>query len=235
MNKLYPDAAAALDGLLKDDMLIASGGFGLSGIPERLLTAIRDSGVKGLTFASNNAGIDGEGIGMLLRTHQVKKMIASYVGENKEFERQFLSGELEVEFCPQGTLAERMRAGGAGIPGFYTKTGVGTQVAEGKESKDFDGEEYILERGIFADLAIVKAWKADETGNVVFRKTARNFNVPAATCGKVCVVEVEEIVPVGALDPDSIHLPGVYVQRMIVGAPYDKKIEFRTVRQREAA
>lgn len=235
MNKLYPDAAAALDGLLKDDMLIASGGFGLSGIPERLLTAIRDSGVKGLTFASNNAGIDGEGIGMLLRTHQVKKMIASYVGENKEFERQFLSGELEVEFCPQGTLAERMRAGGAGIPGFYTKTGVGTQVAEGKESKDFDGEEYILERGIFADLAIVKAWKADETGNVVFRKTARNFNVPAATCGKVCVVEVEEIVPAGALDPDSIHLPGVYVQRMIVGAPYDKKIEFRTVRQREAA
>ena len=235
MNKLYPDAAAALDGLLKDDMLIASGGFGLSGIPERLLTAIRDSGVKGLTFASNNAGIDGEGIGMLLRTHQVKKMIASYVGENKEFERQFLSGELEVEFCPQGTLAERMRAGGAGIPGFYTKTGVGTQVAEGKETKDFDGEEYILERGIFADLAIVKAWKADETGNVVFRKTARNFNVPAATCGKVCVVEVEEIVPAGALDPDSIHLPGVYVQRMIVGAPYDKKIEFRTVRQREAA
>ena len=235
MNKLYPDAAAALDGLLKDDMLIASGGFGLSGIPERLLTAIRDSGVKGLTFASNNAGIDGEGIGMLLRTHQVKKMIASYVGENKEFERQFLSGELEVEFCPQGTLAERMRAGGAGIPGFYTKTGVGTQVAEGKESKDFDSEEYILERGIFADLAIVKAWKADETGNVVFRKTARNFNVPAATCGKVCVVEVEEIVPAGALDPDSIHLPGVYVQRMIVGAPYDKKIEFRTVRQRETA
>ena len=235
MNKLYPDAAAALDGLLKDDMLIASGGFGLSGIPERLLTAIRDSGVKGLTFASNNAGIDGEGIGMLLRTHQVKKMIASYVGENKEFERQFLSGELEVEFCPQGTLAERMRAGGAGIPGFYTKTGVGTQVAEGKESKDFDGEEYILERGIFADLAIVKAWKADETGNVVFRKTARNFNVPAATCGKVCVVEVEEIVPVGSLDPDSIHLPGVYVQRLIVGTPYDKKIEFRTVRQREAA
>ena len=235
MNKLYPDATAALDGLLKDDMLIASGGFGLSGIPERLLTAIRDSGVKGLTFASNNAGIDGEGIGMLLRTHQVKKMIASYVGENKEFERQFLSGELEVEFCPQGTLAERMRAGGAGIPGFYTKTGVGTQVAEGKESKDFDGEEYILERGIFADLAIVKAWKADETGNVVFRKTARNFNVPAATCGKVCVVEVEEIVPAGALDPDSIHLPGVYVQRMIVGAPYDKKIEFRTVRQRETA
>ena len=234
-GKLYPDAATALDGLLKDDLLIASGGFGLCGIPERLLTAIRDSGVKGLTFASNNAGIDNEGIGMLLRTQQVRKMISSYVGENKEFERQFLSGELEVEFCPQGTLAERMRAGGAGIPGFYTKTGVGTQVAEGKEHKDFDGETYILERGIFADLAIVKAWKADETGNLVFRKTARNFNLPAATCGKVCVVEVEEVVPAGALDPDSIHLPGVYVQRMIVGAPYDKKIEFETTRERESA
>jgi len=235
MNKLYPDAAAALDGLLRDDMLIASGGFGLCGIPERLLDAIRHSGVKGLTFASNNAGIDNEGIGKLLRTHQVRKMISSYVGENKEFERQFLSGELEVEFCPQGTLAERMRAGGAGIPGFYTKTGVGTQVAEGKEVKTFDGEDYILERGIFADLSIVKAWKADETGNVVFRKTARNFNQPAATCGKTCVVEVEEIVPVGSLDPDCIHLPGVYVNRMIVGAPYDKKIEFRTVREREVA
>ncbi|KWV93647.1 CoA transferase subunit A [Erythrobacter sp. AP23] len=234
-DKLYPDAAAALDGLLTDDMLIASGGFGLCGIPERLLTAIRDSGVKGLTFASNNAGIDNEGIGMLLRTQQVKKMISSYVGENKEFERQFLSGELEVEFCPQGTLAERMRAGGAGIPGFYTKTGVGTQVAEGKEHKEFDGETYILERGIFADLAIVKAWKADETGNLVFRKTARNFNLPAATCGKVCVVEVEEVVPTGSLDPDCIHLPGVYVQRMIVGAPYDKKIEFETTRERESA
>ncbi|KZX87503.1 succinyl-CoA--3-ketoacid-CoA transferase [Erythrobacter sp. HI0037] len=239
-GKLYPDAATALDGLLKDDLLIASGGFGLCGIPERLLTAIRDSGVKGLTFASNNAGIDNEGIGMLLRTQQVKKMISSYVGENKEFERQFLSGELEVEFCPQGTLAERMRAGGAGIPGFYTKTGVGTQVAEGKEHKDFvnrDGvsETFILEHGIFADLAIVKAWKADETGNLVFRKTARNFNLPAATCGKVCVVEVEEVVPAGALDPDSIHLPGVYVQRMIVGAPYDKKIEFETTRERESA
>ena len=234
-GKIYSDAAAALDGVLRDDMLIASGGFGLCGIPERLLTAIRDSGVKGLTFCSNNAGIDNEGIGMLLRTQQVKKMISSYVGENKEFERQFLSGELEVEFCPQGTLAERMRAGGAGIPGFYTKTGVGTQVAEGKEHKDFDGETYILEHGIFADLAIVKAWKADETGNLVFRKTARNFNLPAATCGKVCVVEVEEIVPPGSLDPDCIHLPGVYVQRMIIGAPYDKKIEFVTTREREAA
>ena len=233
MNKLYPDAAAALDGLLHDGLTIACGGFGLCGIPERLLDAVRDSGAKDLTFASNNAGIDNEGIGKLLRTRQVKKMIASYVGENKEFERQYLSGELEVEFCPQGTLAERMRAGGAGIPGFYTKTGVGTLVAEGKEAKTFDGEEYILERGIFADLALVKAWKADGSGNVVFRKTARNFNQPAATCCKVCVVEVEEIVPTGSLDPDCIHLPGVYVQRMIVGAPYDKKIEFRLTRQRE--
>jgi 3-oxoacid CoA-transferase subunit A len=235
MKKLYPDANAALAGLLKHEMLIASGGFGLCGLPERLLDAVRDSGVSGLTFVSNNAGIDNEGIGKLLRTKQVKKMISSYVGENKEFERQYLSGELEVEFCPQGTLAERMRAGGAGIPGFYTKTGVGTLVAEGKEVKEFDGEDYILERGIFADLSLVKAWKADESGNLVFRKTARNFNLPAATCGKVCVVEVEEVVPVGSLDPDSIHLPGVYVQRMIVGAPYDKKIEFRTVREREAA
>ena len=234
-KKLFPDAASALDGLLKNDILIASGGFGLCGLPERLLDAVRDSGVTGLTFVSNNAGIDNEGIGKLLRTKQVKKMISSYVGENKEFERQYLAGELEVEFCPQGTLAERMRAGGAGIPGFYTKTGVGTLVAEGKEVKDFGGEEYILERGIFADLSIIKAWKADESGNLVFRKTARNFNLPAATCGKMCVVEVEEIVPVGSLDPDCIHLPGVYVQRMIVGAPYDKKIEFRTVRERDAA
>ena len=235
MNKLYPDAAAALDGLLRNDMLIASGGFGLCGIPERLLDAIRDSGVTGLTFASNNAGIDNEGIGKLLRTRQVARMISSYVGENKEFERQFLAGELEVEFCPQGTLAERMRAGGAGIPGFYTKTGVGTQVAEGKEVKSFDGEDYILERGIVADLAIVKAWRADETGNTQFRKTARNFNQPAATCGRVTVVEVEEIVPTGSLDPDCIHLPGVFVQRLVDGAPYDKKIEFETTREREAA
>ncbi len=239
-KKLYADAATALDGLLRDGLLITCGGFGLCGVPERLLDAVRDSGVKDLTFASNNAGIDNEGIGKLLRTRQVKKMISSYVGENKEFERQYLSGELEVEFSPQGTLAERMRAGGAGIPGFYTKTGVGTLVAEGKPTMTFaspDGtsQEYVLERGIFADLALVKAWKADETGNVVFRKTARNFNVPAATAGKVCVVEVEEIVAAGSLDPDSIHLPGVYVQRIIVGAPYDKKIEFRTVREREAA
>jgi 3-oxoacid CoA-transferase subunit A len=235
MQKLFPSAEAALEGLLHDDMLIAAGGFGLCGIPERLLKAIQDAGVKNLTFASNNAGIDNEGIGMLLRSKQVKKMISSYVGENKEFERQYLSGELEVEFCPQGTLAERMRAGGAGIPGFYTRTGVGTQVAEGKEHKEFDGEAYILERGIFADLSIIKAWKADETGNLMFRKTARNFNQSAATCGKVCVAEVEEIVPAGSLDPDCVHLPGVYINRMVVGAPYDKKIEFRTTRQREAA
>ena len=234
-KKLFPDAKSALEGVLKNDMLIASGGFGLCGLPERLLDALRDSGVTGLTFVSNNAGIDNEGIGKLLRTKQVKKMISSYVGENKEFERQYLAGELEVEFCPQGTLAERMRAGGAGIPGFYTKTGVGTLVAQGKEVKIFGGKEYILEHGIFADLSIIKAWKADESGNLVFRKTARNFNLPAATCGKVCVVEVEEVVPVGSLDPDCIHLPGVYVQRMIVGAPYDKKIEFRTVREREDA
>ncbi len=234
-KKLFPDAKSALEGVLKNDILIASGGFGLCGLPERLLDAVRDSGVTGLTFVSNNAGIDNEGIGKLLRTKQVKKMISSYVGENKEFERQYLAGELEVEFCPQGTLAERMRAGGAGIPGFYTKTGVGTLVADGKEVKAFGGEEYILEHGIFADLSIIKAWKADESGNLVFRKTARNFYLPAATCGKICVVEVEELVPVGSLDPDCIHLPGVYVQRMIVGAPYDKKIEFRTVREREDA
>ncbi|MEO0589046.1 MAG: CoA transferase subunit A [Pseudomonadota bacterium] len=240
MSKIYPTASAALEGVLSDDMLIASGGFGLCGIPERLLDAIQDSGTKGLTFASNNAGIDNEGIGKLLRTRQVKKMISSYVGENKEFERQYLAGELEVEFCPQGTLAERMRAGGAGIPGFYTKTGVGTQVAEGKQQAEFPDHDgvlstYILEKGIFADLAVVKAWKADETGNLIFRKTARNFNQPAATCGKICVVEVEEIVPAGALDPDAIHLPGVFVNRMVLGAPYDKKIEFRTTRERETA
>ena len=235
MKKIYPSAAAALEGVLRDDMLIAAGGFGLCGIPERLIDAIVESGVKGLAVASNNAGIDGEGLGKLLRTRQIRKMISSYVGENKEFERQYLAGELEVEFCPQGTLAERMRAGGAGIPGFYTKTGVGTAVAEGKEVKNFDGQDYILECGIFADLAIVKAWKADESGNLVFRKTARNFNLPAATCGKICVVEVEEIVPIGSLDPDHIHLPGIYVQRMILGSPYDKNIEFRTVTQREAA
>jgi 3-oxoacid CoA-transferase subunit A len=235
MQKIYSDAAAALDGLLTDGMTIAAGGFGLCGIPERLIDAIQAAGVKNLIIASNNAGIDNEGLGKLLRTRQVKKMISSYVGENKEFERQFLAGELEVEFCPQGTLAERMRAGGAGIPGFYTKTGVGTQVAEGKEVKVFDGEEYILERGIRADLSIIKGWKADESGNLVFRKTTRNFNLPAATCGEVCVAEVEEIVPVGSLDPDCIHLPSIYINRLILGAPYEKKIEFKTVRQREAA
>jgi 3-oxoacid CoA-transferase subunit A len=235
MKKTFSDAAAALDGLLFDGMTICAGGFGLCGIPERLIDAIQASGVKDLTIASNNAGIDNEGLGKLLRTRQVKKMISSYVGENKEFERQFLAGELEVEFCPQGTLAERMRAGGAGIPGFYTKTGVGTQVAEGKEHKEFDGETYILERGIRADLSIIKGWRADEAGNLMFRKTARNFNFPAATAGKVCVAEVEEIVAVGTLEPDCIHLPSIYVKRMISGAPYDKKIEFRLTRQREAA
>ena len=233
-QKIYSDAGAALEGLLFDGMTIAAGGFGLCGIPERLIDAIVASGVKNLTIASNNAGIDNEGLGRLLRTKQVKKMISSYVGENKEFERHYLAGELEVEFCPQGTLAERMRAGGAGIPGFYTKTGVGTQVAEGKEVKNFDGEDYILERGIRADLSIIKGWKADESGNLVFRKTARNFNQPAATSGKICVAEVEEIVPVGSLDPDCIHLPSIYVKRLISGAPYDKKIEFMTVRERAA-
>ena len=233
-RKIYPDAKAALDGVLFDGMTIAAGGFGLCGIPERLIDAIVESGVKDLTIASNNAGIDNVGLGKLLRTRQVKKMISSYVGENKEFERQYLAGELEVEFCPQGTLAERMRAGGAGIPGFYTKTGVGTVVADGKELKDFDGETFVLERGIVADLAIVKGYKADESGNVTFRKTARNFNQPAATCGRVCIVEVEEIVPTGSLDPDCIHLPSIYVNRLIKGGPYDKQIEFRTTRHREA-
>lgn len=235
VNKLYPDAAAALEGLLFDGMQIVSGGFGLCGIPERLIDAILEKGTRDLTIASNNCGIDNVGLGKLLRARQIKKMMASYVGENKEFERQYLAGELEVEFCPQGTLAERCRAGGAGIPGFYTRTGVGTAVAEGKEVKSFDGQDYILERGIFADLAIIKGWKADESGNLIFRKTARNFNQPMATAAKICVAEVEEVVPTGSLDPDAIHLPGIYVKRMIIGAPYDKKIEFRTVRQREAA
>jgi 3-oxoacid CoA-transferase subunit A len=232
MKKVYNSAAEALDGLLFDGMFIASGGFGLCGIPELLIAAIRDNGVKNLTVASNNAGVDGFGLGLLLESRQVKKMLSSYVGENAEFMRQYLSGELELEFNPQGTLAERMRAGGAGIPGFYTKTGVGTVIAEGKEHKDFDGQTYILERGIFADLSIVKAWKADATGNLVFRKTARNFNPPAAMCGKVCVVEVEEIVPTGSIDPDHIHLPGIYVHRIIQGQ-HEKRIEQRTVRKRE--
>ena len=235
MKKVYPDAKAALAGVLKDGMLILAGGFGLCGIPETLILAIRESGVKNLTVVSNNAGVDGAGLGLLLETRQIKKMISSYVGENKEFERQYLAGELEVEFTPQGTLAERMRAGGAGIPGFYTKTGVGTQVAEGKEVKSFDGEDYVLERGIRADLSVIKGWKADESGNLIFRKTARNFNQPAATSGKICVAEVEEIVPVGSLDPDCIHVPSIYVKRLVLGAPYDKKIEFTTTRERETA
>ena len=229
MKKVYGSAAEALDGLLRDDMLIAAGGFGLCGIPELLIDAIVESGVKDLTIASNNCGVDGFGLGKLLDTKQIKKMMSSYVGENAEFMRQYLSGELELEFNPQGTLAERMRAGGCGIPGFYTKTGVGTQIAEGKEVKQFGGEDYILEEGIFAELSIVKAWKADDTGNLVFRKTARNFNPPAAMCGKVCIAEVEEIVPRGELDPDMIHLPGIYVHRIIQGE-HEKRIEQRTVR-----
>jgi 3-oxoacid CoA-transferase subunit A len=235
MNKVYGTAAEALDGVLQDGMLIAAGGFGLCGIPELLLAAIRDAGTKDLTFASNNAGVDDFGIGILLQTRQVKKMISSYVGENAEFMRQYLSGELELEFTPQGTLAERMRAGGCGIPGFYTRTGVGTVIAEGKEHKEFatgpggTPETYILEQAIFADLSIVKAWKADPSGNLVFRKTARNFNPPAAMCGKVCVAEVEEIVPLGSLEPDHIHLPGIYVHRLIQGQ-HEKRIEQRTTR-----
>lgn len=234
MKKIYGSAAEALDGLLQDGMLIAAGGFGLCGIPELLIDGIVDSGVKDLTVASNNAGVDDFGLGKLLATRQIKKMMSSYVGENAEFMRQYLAGELELEFNPQGTLAERMRAGGAGIPGFYTKTGVGTVIAKGKDHKDFNGETYILEEGIFADISIVKAWKADETGNAIFRKTARNFNVPAATCGKVCIMEVEEIVPAGSLDPDHIHLPGIFVHRLIKGQ-HEKRIEQRTVRQREEA
>jgi len=236
MSKIYGSAAEALDGLLHDGITIAAGGFGLCGIPELLLAAIRDAGVKELTFASNNAGVDDFGIGILLQSRQVSKMMSSYVGENAEFMRQYLSGELELEFNPQGTLAERMRAGGAGIPGFYTRTGVGTQIAEGKEQKEFptglDGqpETYILERGIFADLSIAKAWKADTTGNCIFRKTARNFNPPAAMCGRTCVMEVEEIVEPGALDPDCIHLPGIYVHRLIQGE-HEKRIEKRTLRE----
>jgi len=230
MKKIYDTASAALDGVLFDGMLIAAGGCGLCGIPELLIAAIRDAGTKNLTVASNNAGVDGFGLGVLLETRQVKKMISSYVGENAEFMRQYLSGELELEFNPQGSLAERMRAGGAGIPGFYTKTGVGTVIAEGKDVKVFDGQEYIMERGIVADLSIVKAWKADPSGNLVFRKTARNFNPPAATCGKICVAEVEEIVPLGSLDPDTIHLPGIYVHRLIQGE-HEKRIEQRTVRK----
>ncbi|HWA90942.1 MAG TPA: CoA transferase subunit A [Rhizomicrobium sp.] len=230
MKKVHPSAKAALEGLLFDGMTIMSGGFGLCGIPETLIAALRDSGVKNLTVISNNAGVDDFGLGLLLQTRQIKKMVSSYVGENETFERQYLSGELELEFNPQGTLAERIRAGGAGIPGFYTKTGVGTLVAEGKELKTFDGETYVLERGLRADLAIVKAWKGDHEGNLIYRKTARNFNPMMAMAGKVTVAEVEELVPTGAIDPDLIHTPGIFVQRIVGGGRYEKRIEKRTVR-----
>lgn len=229
MNKVFPDARAALADIVKDGQTIAVGGFGLCGIPEALIAALRDSGVKGLTAISNNAGVDGFGLGMLLNTRQIKKMISSYVGENKEFERQYLAGELELEFTPQGTLAEKLRAGGAGIPAFFTKTGVGTLVAEGKEIREFDGENYVMERSLVADIALVKAMKADKSGNLVFNKTARNFNPNAAMAGKITVVEVEELVEVGALDPDQIHLAGIFVHRIVVNATPEKRIEQRTI------
>ncbi len=231
MNKVFPDAKAALAGVLKDNRVIMAGGFGLCGIPETLIEAIRESGVKGLTFISNNAGVDGFGLGKLLETKQIKKMISSYVGENKLFEQMFLSGELQLEFNPQGTLAERIRAGGAGIPAFFTKTGYGTIVADGKEVREFDGEMYVMEKALKADLAIVKAWKADTEGNLVYRKTARNFNPMMATAAKMCVAEVEQIVPVGSLEPDGIHTPGIFVKRLLQGAKYEKRIEQRTVRK----
>ena len=231
MNKIFPSAAAALADVVQDGQTIAVGGFGLCGIPEALIGALRDSGVKGLTCVSNNAGVDGFGLGLLLATRQIRKMISSYVGENKEFERQFLAGELELEFTPQGTLAERMRAGGAGIPAFFTKTGVGTVVAEGKDVREFDGVQYVMERGIRADLALVKAWKADRQGNLVYRKTSRNFNPVVAMCGKVTVVEVEQIVDNGAIDPDHVHTPGIFVQRIVLNPTPEKRIEQRTVRK----
>ncbi len=230
INKLYPSAAAALEGVVSDGMTLAVGGFGLCGIPEALITALRDSGVKNLTAISNNAGVDQFGLGLLLQTRQIRKMISSYVGENKEFERQYLSGELELEFTPQGTLAEKLRAGGAGIPAFFTRTGYGTLVAEGKETRQFDGEWYVMERSLRADVALVKAWKADTAGNLVYRKTARNFNPMMATAGKLCVAEVEHLVPAGELDPDHIHTPGIYVKRIVVNATPEKRIEQRTVR-----
>ena len=229
MNKIYPSAAAALDGVVKDGQLMAVGGFGLCGIPEALIDALHDSGVKDLTVISNNAGVDGFGLGKLLNTRQVKKMISSYVGENKEFERQYLAGELELEFTPQGTLAERLRAGGAGIPAFYTRTGVGTLVAEGKEIREFDGHQYVMERALLPEVSLVKAWKADVSGNLVFRLTARNFNPAVAMAGKLTVVEVEEIVPLGALAPDAIHLPGIYVDRIVLNSTPEKRIEKRTI------
>jgi 3-oxoacid CoA-transferase subunit A len=230
LNKVWPGAREALDGIVHDGMLLAIGGFGLCGIPEALIVALRDAGVRGLNVASNNAGVDGWGLGLLLESRQIKKMISSYVGENAEFERQYLAGELEVEFCPQGTLAERMRAGGAGIPGFYTRTGVGTLVAEGKERKAFDGVEYVLERGIQADVALVKAWKADTHGNLIYRRTARNFNPNAATCGKITVAEAEIVVEAGELDPDEIHTPGIFVHRLVHNPRPEKRIEKRTTR-----
>lgn len=232
MNKVYADAGSALEGLLFDDMTVMAGGFGLCGIPEHLIVAMRESGVKGLTVISNNCGVDDFGLGLLLATRQIKKMISSYVGENKEFERQYLNGELELEFNPQGTLAERCRAGGAGIPGFYTRTGVGTLIAEGKEHKEFNGDTFILETGLVADIAIVKAWKADTEGNLIYRKTARNFNPMMATAGTHTVVEVEELVDIGELDPDHIHTPGICVDRIVVGANYEKRIEQMTTRPR---
>ncbi len=234
MNKIYPSAAAALDGVVKDGQLMAVGGFGLCGIPEALIDALRDSGVKGITVISNNAGVDGFGLGKLLETRQIKKMISSYVGENKEFERQYLAGELELEFTPQGTLAERLRAGGAGIPAFYTRTGVGTLVAEGKEIREFDGHAYVMERALLPEVSLVKAWKADVSGNLVFRLTARNFNPAVAMAGKLTVVEVEEIVPLGALAPDAIHLPGIYVDRIVLNTAPEKRIEKRTITETKA-
>jgi 3-oxoacid CoA-transferase subunit A len=235
MKPRFDDATEALSGVLRDGMTICVGGFGLCGIPELLIDGVLQSGVRDLTIVSNNAGIDGVGLGKLLRTRQISKIIASYVGENKEFARQYLDNELEVEFCPQGTLAERCRAGGAGIPGFYTKTGVGTEVAQGKETREFDGTLYLLEHSIRADLSIIKGWKADEAGNLLFRKTARNFNQPMGTASSMTVAEVEEIVPVGDLDPDAIHLPGIYVKRLLLAPAYEKRIEFRTVRARPSA
>ena len=231
MNKIYPDAATALDGLVEDGMTLAVGGFGLCGIPEALIAALRDTGKSNLTVISNNAGVDGFGLGQLLTTRQISKMISSYVGENKEFERQYLAGELKLDFTPQGTLAEKLRAGGAGIPAFYTKTGYGTLVAEGKETRQFNGEGYVMELSLTADVALVKAWKADKSGNLLFRKTARNFNPLAAMAGKVCVVEVEEIVETGSFEPDQVHLPGIYVQRLVLNANPEKRIEQRTVSQ----
>ncbi|MBC3919802.1 CoA transferase subunit A [Undibacterium sp. CY18W] len=230
MDKVYPDAASALAGVIKDGQTIAVGGFGLCGIPEALIAALRDSGVKELTAISNNAGVDGFGLGQLLTTRQIKKMISSYVGENKEFERQYLAGELELEFTPQGTLAEKLRAGGAGIPAFFTKTGVGTIVADGKEIREFDGQKYVMERALVSDVSLVKAWKADKAGNLVYRKTARNFNPNVAMAGKITVAEVEVLVEIGELDPDEVHTPGIFVQRIVVNANPEKRIEQRTVR-----